>query len=544
DRVQEYVTASETALGYPISVLTTSWGPPGYLKNTGDRKNGGTLRYTTGAGGVEFDYAGFAHWWGKSLDEYNEHGVFPEYISIQNEPDFSASWESCLLKPVEVINATDTIAGYNNALDAVYDTLSLRALKPKILGPETVGIGYNAVESYTNALDLAKLDGIAHHLYHGVDENNPYASTDFTKVGDFHPEVPHFQSEYSRGDWFSLAGLIYKSFYDEKVVAYLYWDLIWNEGGLVTLDFPWDQSQWIDPQKGYTKTKDFYAFKQFSAFIHPGWQMTGHSLTGTDGAALTFVSPTGDSATCVVINRSNTDELVMHLTIPGYRIHESFIYTTSESENCELKGALSDSVLTLSPHSISTVDMRITEYDPLEDTVAPTTPVMVSIVEATANSLSIVWNPSTDSVGVSGYRIFIDGVLMGTSTDTSYVVSGLEANTSYQITVSSFDAVPNESGQSTPVTGTTLGTGMEKSMVQQFNIFPNPFSQAATLQFSLIKAQHIRFIMVDSKGREIRKESLGQFPSGDHRVIIQREDIPAGLYLFKLENSRGEGRFG
>ncbi|MCK4989044.1 MAG: hypothetical protein KAS29_01105, partial [Bacteroidales bacterium] len=50
DRVQEYVTASETALGYPISVLTTSWGPPGYLKNTGDRKNGGTLRYTTGAG--------------------------------------------------------------------------------------------------------------------------------------------------------------------------------------------------------------------------------------------------------------------------------------------------------------------------------------------------------------------------------------------------------------------------------------------------------------------------------------------------------------
>jgi len=221
NRVKEYMDAAEWVLGHPISLLSTSWGPPGYLKNTGDRKNGGTLRYTAGPGGVAFDYAGFAHWWGKSLDEYNSRGIYPAYISIQNEPDFSATWESCLLKPYETVNGSDTIAGYNKALDAVYDTVMQRIQKPKILGPETVGIGYNSVENYVNAMDLSKLDGIAHHLYHGVNENNPYSSTDFSKVGAFHPEVPHFQTEYSRGDWFSLAGLIYKSFYEEEVVAYL-----------------------------------------------------------------------------------------------------------------------------------------------------------------------------------------------------------------------------------------------------------------------------------------------------------------------------------
>ena len=79
----------------------------------------------------------------------------------------------------------------------------------------------HSVEKYVDALDISKLSGIAHHLYHGVDENDPYSTINMTKVGAFHPEIPHFQTEYSRGDWFSLAGLIYKSFHDENVV-YLY----------------------------------------------------------------------------------------------------------------------------------------------------------------------------------------------------------------------------------------------------------------------------------------------------------------------------------
>ncbi|MCK5135992.1 MAG: T9SS type A sorting domain-containing protein [Bacteroidales bacterium] len=450
DRAREFVEAAELALGHPISVLSTSWGPPGYLKSTNDRKNGGTLKYTTGENGVEFDYPGFAHWWGKSLDEYNANRIYPDYISIQNEPDFSASWETCLFKPSETVNATDTIAGYNKALDAVYDTIMQRDHRPMILGPETVGIGYNAVENYVNALDVTKLDGIAHHLYHGVEENDPYASVNFTKVGEFQPELPHFQSEYSRGDWFSLAGLIYKSFHDEKVVAYLYWDLIWNEGGLVTLDFPWDQSQWIDPQKGYTKTKDFFAFKQFSSFILPGWQMTGHTLTGSDGMALAFVSPAGDSAACVVINRSQTDDLSVHLSIPGYSIDESYIYITSDTENCDLTGSLIDSIFQAPPHSITTVDMRISEYTPVID----------------------------------------------------------------------------------------------HTMVHHFNIFPNPFSHSTIFEFSLNENQGIWLTVVDSQGREVKREFLGHLSPGNHHVTFKRNGLGEGLYFFKLANTRGDGQSG
>lgn len=455
-RVKEYMAAAENSLGHPIELLSTSWGPPGYLKNTGDRKNGGSLRYTLDGGSVNFDYAGFAQWWNKSLDEYQANGIPPTYISIQNEPDFSATWESCLFNPQETINSADTIAGYNKALDAVYDTLNARSSRPQILGPETVGIGYNRVQNYVNQLDLSKLDGIGHHLYHGVDENNPYASTDFTRVGDFHPEVPHFQTEYSRGDWFSLAGLIYKSFREEQVVAYLYWDLIWNSKGLVQLDNPWNPGAWIDPQKGYTKRKDFYTFKQYSAFIHPGWKMTNHKQTSANDATLAFISPTGDSAACVIINRSATENLIVHVDIPGYRIHKSAVYSTSETENCAFKGELLDSVLTLLPHSISTVDMRIMAYDPADDLEVPTIPAGVSISDSSTTSLTLGWSPATDNIGVDRYRIYVNGVLFATSPDTLYEVTGLDHSTSYELTISAIDHAMNESQKSSPVTGITM----------------------------------------------------------------------------------------
>lgn len=370
-RAQEFVQAAGSALGHPIAVLSTSWGPPGRLKSNGDRKNGGTLRYTVQGDAVLFDYAGFAGWWASSLDEYEAHGITPDYISIQNEPDYSASWESCRLNPAETIHATDTIAGYNRALEAVYDSIRQREHVPRLLGPETVGIGYNAVENYVNALDLSKLDGIAHHLYHGVDENNPFGSTDFQKVGGFHPEVPHYQTEYSRGDWFSLAGLICRSFRDEKVVAYLYWDLIWDGAGLVDLEFPWDRSRWTDPAKGYIKTREFYAFKQYSAYVHPGWRMTANSIAGDDLAGLTFASPSGDSVTCVLINRKE-EPVSVHLSFPGYRIDASAIYTTSEQLSGAYRDSLADSTLTLPSRSVTTIAMQVSAF---------TGPVILSCVE-------------------------------------------------------------------------------------------------------------------------------------------------------------------
>jgi glucuronoarabinoxylan endo-1,4-beta-xylanase len=364
--VKQFASAAQNSLGHPIDIMVTSWGPPGYLKSNNDKGHGGTLRYHVNNGKVEFDYAGFADWWNASLDNYNANGIYPKYISIQNEPDWEADYESCLLQPSEVVNNTDTIAGYNKALDAVYDTVKLRENPPLFLGPECVGIGYYAVENYVNPLDLSKLHGIAYHHYHGAEsgtvENDPFTSADYAKVADFHPEVPHFQTEYSHAGWFTVAGMMFQSLTQGNATAWLYWDLAWENGGLVNLHFPWDRNRWTTT-KGYNRTKDFYVFKHYSAFIHPGWKRIGTSGDSELLKTASFLSSTGDSATFVAINRSETDTMEVRIQIPGFTVEEATAYSTTEEHDFVTTDYLSDTLLVVPPRSLNTVDLRLSSVN-------------------------------------------------------------------------------------------------------------------------------------------------------------------------------------
>lgn len=366
NHVKQFATAANNSLGHPIDILVTSWGPPASLKSNNDRNNGGTLKYSVNNGQVEFDYGGFANWWNASLDNYNANGIYPKYISIQNEPDWEAFYESCLLRPSETVTSTDTIAGYNKALSAVYDTVKQRENPPLFLGPECVGIGYNMVENYINPLDLSKLYGIAYHLYHGAEggttANDPFTSTNYAKVGNFHPEVPHFQTEYSREGWFTVAGMIFQSLTQGNVTAWLYWDLIWENGGLVDLDFPWDRNQWSN-SKGYNRNKDFYVFKHYSAFIHPGWKRIETSGNTNLLKTAAFISTSGDSASFIAINRSSTDSLKVQIQIPGFQMDEATVYSTTEEYNFTSANYLTDTVLVLLPQSLNTVDLRLSQIN-------------------------------------------------------------------------------------------------------------------------------------------------------------------------------------
>ena len=95
------------------------------------------------------------------------------------------------------------------------------------------------------------------------------------------------------------------------------------------------------------------------------------------------------------------------------------------------------------------------------DTQAPTVPTGVRVTGPTVTSLTLSWNPSTDNVGVVGYRI-----MRGTSPSNltgianvpccSYIDTGLAANTTYYYAVAAYDATQRTSANSTTVQGTTL----------------------------------------------------------------------------------------
>jgi subtilisin family serine protease/chitodextrinase len=89
------------------------------------------------------------------------------------------------------------------------------------------------------------------------------------------------------------------------------------------------------------------------------------------------------------------------------------------------------------------------------DTEAPTAPTNLSSSNITETSVDLSWDASSDNVGVDHYTVFQDGSSIGTTSNTSYSVSGLTAATTYTFTVKAEDAAGNISAASNALDVTT-----------------------------------------------------------------------------------------
>ncbi len=93
------------------------------------------------------------------------------------------------------------------------------------------------------------------------------------------------------------------------------------------------------------------------------------------------------------------------------------------------------------------------------DTQAPSNPSNLAASGTTQTSTNLTWTASTDNVGVTGYRIYVDGVNTATSPTNSYTLGGLTAATTYAIYVTAYDAAGNHSGASNTINVTTQSAG-------------------------------------------------------------------------------------
>lgn len=91
-----------------------------------------------------------------------------------------------------------------------------------------------------------------------------------------------------------------------------------------------------------------------------------------------------------------------------------------------------------------------------DDLTPPSVPTNVSAVGVSASQINVSWTASTDNVGVSGYKVYRNGVQVATTASTSYSDAGLSELTTYTYEISAYDAMGNESAKSTQATGTTL----------------------------------------------------------------------------------------
>jgi len=258
-------------------VMLTTWTPPESLKSTNSPYQGSLAK---NAGG-QYRYADYAAWWTRALQFYQNYSVLPDYVSIQNECDFTPTPPSsgpiaaylagCYLNAAE----TSTKAGYPQALAAVRSAFAAAGLgSMKMIGPDTTAIAGDKVKNYLDNIPAGQIEAIAHHLYH--DSPGSTGIADLSRLQSLYPNwvMPKFMTELNPHDtyedwdpaqpgWMQLAVTMHNVFTFERANTYMVWSSMYG---------------FIDRFTGLPNNANYYALGHFSRFVNANnWRVAASS---------------------------------------------------------------------------------------------------------------------------------------------------------------------------------------------------------------------------------------------------------------------------
>jgi O-glycosyl hydrolase len=301
--------AATQSLGRAPTLLLTSWSPPATLKAGAAVEchgNPDTCTLNKTASG-DFDYAGFATFWRDSLEAYAANGVVPDFIGIQNNPNWVPAsqeiGEACKFLPSEgsatvSINGSDVVVdypGYAEALSATLEALEGLPARPRVLAPETSN--FESVADYARVLDRSQIDALAHHLY-GTAADSMDAGA-FASLGELARDyaLPLLQTEM-QADGFGTAQLIHYTVVRQGGSAYLQTTLTSsmaaptaNLQALIGIDATDFRLQ--DP---------YFAMRHFAFDTNPGWVRVDAVSSHPDIMSSAWLSPAEDALTVVLLN--------------------------------------------------------------------------------------------------------------------------------------------------------------------------------------------------------------------------------------------------
>ncbi len=138
----------------------------------------------------------------------------------------------------------------------------------------------------------------------------------------------------------------------------------------------------------------------------------------------------------------------IRITKPGYTSVRHFqCWASNDAVDWDL---FLDTVLTSPQFSVRSFPLTR-----VADTEEPSAPSGLTASNVTSNSTGLYWQAAVDNRGVYQYRVYRDGVAVDSTPNTSLVVSGLSAASSYAFHVTALDRAGNESASSDTVQVTT-----------------------------------------------------------------------------------------
>jgi hypothetical protein len=171
-------------------------------------------------------------------------------------------------------------------------------------------------------------------------------------------------------------------------------------------------------------------------------------------ASSTIVAPAGTST--LSWNAANASSIVI---TPGS-------FSTSTRIGWMTVNPTSTTVYTLTATNVSGISTATTAVT--VDATPPSAPESLVVTTSSISAISLSWSSSTDTGGSAlvGYIVYrgtsASSMLeVATTTNLTYVDSGLSASTTYYYAVAAYDGVGNTSMQATSTSGTTLSGGSD-----------------------------------------------------------------------------------
>jgi glucuronoarabinoxylan endo-1,4-beta-xylanase len=303
------------ANGYNVRVLASPWSPPAQFKSNNDVVGGGYL--------LENHYADFAGYINEFIAYMKSQTATIDVVSIQNEPDWKASYEGCEYTTGQLFNFVKNYAGTINGA--------------KVLAAESLNSNHTYTDDILNdAVAVKNISIVGGHLYGAGLAAYPLAEQKGKEIW-MTEHLLNLDSGNKPENWTATT--------DPKVIWTETMDMLKEIH--TTMTYNWNAYVWWyirryysflgDGEKGTSRgqiLKRGYAMSHFSKFIRPGYVRV-KVQEETPSTNLKMTAYTGDNRTVIVIiNTSDIDTPKISLGTSG-SISSATAYTTSVTKSRE-----------------------------------------------------------------------------------------------------------------------------------------------------------------------------------------------------------------
>jgi glucuronoarabinoxylan endo-1,4-beta-xylanase len=291
-------------------IFSTVWSPPAWMKTTGKITNGGYLKKDC--------YRKFAEYLAEYVSAYKRlYDIDINAVSIANEPEYAAMWQSCLWKP-EMI--TDFLQNY------LAPVFAEKKIPAKVIvgekGEWSEGMVLNALN---NPGSCERIDIIGGHQYSGtiaplataISKGKRTWETEVSDTGIYKNDIK---------DGVAWAERIHKFMSNANANAFMYWlgaSYKTNNESLIRLY-----------QDGtYVPAKRLYTMGNFSKFVKPGYVRIGINDNPIKGVYFsTYKNPLTNEFVIIAVNNTDTNHL-FELSIDGCTAGSLTPTITNDKEN-------------------------------------------------------------------------------------------------------------------------------------------------------------------------------------------------------------------